>query len=99
MNTMPAANTHLTMAEIRDLVSELNIERARLARSLALAADDKGEEATAVRSYTQTRHDAVVAAINRVAEGTYGMCERCNEPIPYGRLMVMPEVTHCVACQ
>ncbi|MBL0939268.1 MAG: TraR/DksA C4-type zinc finger protein [Gemmatimonadaceae bacterium] len=92
-------NTHLSMSELRGLVSELNTDRARLTRSLTLMADDTGEEATRVREHTQARHDAVVAAIERVADDTYGVCVRCGEGIPYGRLLVMPEVTHCVTCQ
>ena len=45
-----------------------------------------------------THHAAVVSALNRLAQGTYGICVVCQEPIPYGRLLAMPETTYCVSC-
>jgi DnaK suppressor protein len=41
---------------------------------------------------------AVRAALTSVADGRYGVCERCGEPIPAGRLEVRPTATRCVAC-
>ncbi|HEX6051320.1 MAG TPA: TraR/DksA C4-type zinc finger protein [Gemmatimonadaceae bacterium] len=47
---------------------------------------------------TQARYEAIVAALERLVAGTYGTCGACANPIPYGRLLVMPEATHCVRC-
>jgi RNA polymerase-binding transcription factor DksA len=94
-----SADRTLTMAEIRWLVSEMNSERGRLERSLAMSEDDASDGAVAVQSQTAARRDALVAALERVRDGTYGVCERCGHDIPFGRLLVIPEVTHCVACQ
>jgi DnaK suppressor protein len=44
------------------------------------------------------RLDAIEAALERIENGTYGNCTGCEQPIPYGRLLVMPEATHCVGC-
>jgi RNA polymerase-binding transcription factor DksA len=41
--------------------------------------------------------DEVRRARRRVAEGTYGTCEVCGEPIPGGRLEARPWATRCVA--
>lgn len=41
--------------------------------------------------------DEVRRARTRVAEGTYGVCEVCGEPIPEGRLEARPWATRCVA--
>ena len=38
------------------------------------------------------------AAIERIDEGTYGICERCGEDIGEARLKVVPEATRCVNC-
>ncbi len=89
----------LTMNEIRSLVSELNSERARLERSLAMLEDDNRGGGTSVQLQTAARRDALMAALDRVRQGAYGVCERCGQGIPFGRLLVMPEVTYCVACQ
>lgn len=40
----------------------------------------------------------VHAALGRIAEGTYGTCERCGEPIDPRRLEAAPESTLCIAC-
>jgi RNA polymerase-binding transcription factor DksA len=41
--------------------------------------------------------DDVRRARERVAEGTYGVCEVCGEPIPEGRLEARPWANRCVA--
>ena len=51
-----------------------------------------------LESRTQVRYDAVVAALDRLETGTYGICAGCAQPIPFGRLLVMPEATYCVRC-
>jgi RNA polymerase-binding transcription factor DksA len=41
--------------------------------------------------------DEVRRARRRVADGTYGTCEVCGEPIPEGRLEARPWATRCIA--
>ena len=38
-------------------------------------------------------------ALDRLADGTYGICENCGEAIPIERLKVLPFTTYCVRCQ
>lgn len=37
-------------------------------------------------------------ALSRIAQGTYGICEQCGEPIPYARLEVVPYARLCMKC-
>lgn len=37
--------------------------------------------------------------LERIADGTYGRCEECDEPIPPARLNAIPTATLCVRCQ
>jgi len=37
-------------------------------------------------------------ALDRMASGTYGICEECGEPISLKRLEVQPVAKYCVAC-
>ncbi|WP_147916785.1 TraR/DksA family transcriptional regulator [Ruania zhangjianzhongii] len=37
-------------------------------------------------------------ALARIAEGSYGRCERCGEPIPQDRLLARPAARTCVPC-
>ena len=99
----------LTQSQLQQLEAELLAERARLERSMAVpfgdsAADDGAagdpddELGAALRSRTSSRHDAVRAAMQRLADGTYGRCADCGQGIPFGRLLVMPESERCLAC-
>jgi DnaK suppressor protein len=40
--------------------------------------------------------DEVRRARRRIAEGTYGTCEVCGEPIPEGRLEARPWANRCL---
>jgi DnaK suppressor protein len=37
-------------------------------------------------------------ALARVADGSYGQCERCGSTIPEERLAVLPDASTCVSC-
>jgi DnaK suppressor protein len=41
----------------------------------------------------------VLAAIQRVKDGTYGECEECGDQISAGRLRVLPCARLCITCQ
>lgn len=41
----------------------------------------------------------VQAALNRIEDGSYGTCLRCDEPIPEKRLKALPWAAYCVGCQ
>ena len=38
-------------------------------------------------------------AIEKIEEGTYGLCDDCDGKIPAKRLNAVPGATRCVACQ
>ena len=40
----------------------------------------------------------VDAALQRLDEGTYGVCERCGRPIAPGRLEARPTARLCIEC-
>ncbi|HJU90418.1 MAG TPA: TraR/DksA C4-type zinc finger protein [Gemmatimonadaceae bacterium] len=108
----------LTAKQLRELEAELERERTRLERRLAIASETgatSGELppvgdvmhppathdvalAVILENRTQDRYDAIVAALARIEAATYGTCAGCTKPIPFGRLVVMPEATHCVRC-
>lgn len=41
----------------------------------------------------------IIAAQNRLIEGTYGYCTDCDEEIQKERLLKHPHVARCVECQ
>jgi len=60
--------------------------------------DPDGDLRFAIHDRARARHDAIDAALQRIADGTYGRCVGCGQHIPFGRLIVMPESERCVAC-
>jgi DnaK suppressor protein len=46
----------------------------------------------------ESTRDRVRAALERLAEGTYGTCEHCGTAIDPRRLRVAPESTLCIEC-
>jgi DnaK suppressor protein len=42
--------------------------------------------------------EQVLDALCRLEKGTYGICDSCQIPIPYERLLVFPETRTCTPC-
>jgi DnaK suppressor protein len=41
----------------------------------------------------------IVQALERIDNGTFGICELCGEEISEDRLKVRPVTTHCIECK
>ncbi|MBC8327742.1 MAG: TraR/DksA family transcriptional regulator [Planctomycetes bacterium] len=41
----------------------------------------------------------VTEALQRVADGSFGSCDACDDPIPARRLDALPYARYCVGCQ
>jgi RNA polymerase-binding protein DksA len=41
----------------------------------------------------------VEQALDRIEEGTFGICVDCEQPIPWARLEAVPTATRCVPCK
>ncbi|NYI47038.1 RNA polymerase-binding transcription factor DksA [Nocardioides aromaticivorans] len=52
----------------------------------------------ALGAQVRERLAEVDAALERLAAGTYGVCEVCGQPIAEGRLEVRPTARTCVGC-
>lgn len=67
-------------------------------RAVGGSARAHGGLAVALETRMVDRHEMLDSALRRLEEGTYGDCMSCHNPIPYGRLLAMPEATYCVGC-
>jgi DnaK suppressor protein len=54
---------------------------------------------TALDEQGRRELEEIGAALARIDEGTYGVCEVCGEDIGMARLTVMPMARRCVPCQ
>jgi DnaK suppressor protein len=80
--------------DLYDMESERDIEYTDHAQEEAvndtmIAQDERSRRLT----------EEIQAALARLAEGTYGRCESCGEPINPARLEVLPTARRCVSCQ
>ncbi len=82
----PVPEALITQTEIGDVIDQAGDERDR-ELSLLLSGRDK-EKLLAINE-----------ALEKLREGTYGICEECGEKIGPGRIKVMPLAKFCVSCQ
>jgi len=54
------------------------------------------QQAAALAAEAERERDQLLAALDRVAAGTYGVCDVCGRPIPAARLEARPAATRCV---
>ena len=59
---------------------------------------DGDTQAARIASARQALADTALA-LRRMADGTYGTCERCTADIPLERLEILPHARFCVPCQ
>jgi RNA polymerase-binding transcription factor DksA len=65
-------------------------------RRLVVASEEQDQAAQEVHSEAV---EAIRSALVKLTAGYYGVCERCEGPIPFERLEALPAVRYCVACQ
>lgn len=54
---------------------------------------------SSVAESEQLLAEKIRAALKRIENGTYGICQSCGEEIPAARLDAKPSVSLCVTCQ
>ncbi len=57
------------------------------------------ERLLTIRSQLAERKAEMEHALSKVDDGTFGVCERCGQLIPSGRLEAIPFARYCVECQ
>jgi RNA polymerase-binding protein DksA len=100
------------LADRDRLRDELNMAEHELHDLMRDAGDGAGNDQADVGSTTFERdHEMTLAnnaremlaqtqrALTRIENGSYGVCERCGEPIGKMRLMAFPRATLCLSCK
>jgi DnaK suppressor protein len=103
----------LTRRERREIETALTSEIARIRRapalldfpeeSIEMSELIETEIVTGMRApeallQRDARYHTLTKALRRLRDGTYGDCVYCGNPIPAGRLLVIPETEHCLGC-
>jgi len=99
-------------ADVKRLRIELDEVAGDLADLMRDAGESAGSDQADVGSATFERDQEMTIvnnardmleqsehALERIADGTYGVCEMCGNPIGKNRLMVFPRATMCMTCK
>lgn len=95
-------------ARLRDEIVETEAEIVDLLRSDETGGDDQAD--TGSKTFEREHEMSLAAshremlsqterALKRIADGTYGICEICGNPIGKARLQAFPRATLCVTCK
>lgn len=82
----------------RDAASTVELDQAQTGRLTRMDALQQQAMAQASNRRAQLEKQRIHGALRRLAEGTYGDCLRCEEPIQPGRLAADPAATLCITC-
>ncbi|HET8633034.1 MAG TPA: TraR/DksA C4-type zinc finger protein [Gemmatimonadales bacterium] len=102
---------HLTPDELHELWNELRVELERIGGRSAWAyagipsSDLRSPWKSSAADPLQARQAGaperllrLLEALSRMRTGKYGVCQGCRNPIPYTRLLAIPETLACVNC-
>lgn len=90
---------------ILDKLDNYREDLAWLEQSRPPEFSEEAQEETAANSLKaldqQERRELseIVLALQKIEEGTYGVCERCESDIGLRRLTALPMVRLCISCQ
>ena len=48
--------------------------------------------------HAKDKHKKLQIALEQIDDKEFGICIKCQQPIPEGRIMLMPHVKRCVNC-
>ncbi len=97
-------------ARARERVAALQREFAGLAEAASSAGTDDEHDPEGATLAFERQHAAALleaareqvaafdAALERLAEGRYGLCDRCGRPIGVDRLAASPAARTCIEC-
>jgi len=93
---------------LRELVAQVDQASEQEQVVAALLADPREalgqlevvrDVADVVVVWSEAAANEIEAALARMGDGSYGICEQCAAPIRVERLVAIPHARYCVACQ
>jgi DnaK suppressor protein len=72
-----------------DLKDHLDLSRNDLNKQIAFHLNERERQMV----------EAINKALERIEDGDYGICARCEEPIAERRLEILPTALYCARCQ
>lgn len=75
--------------QTEDLPDEVDLASSELNQSMSLRIRDRERELVL----------RIEEALGKIEDGTFGLCEMCNEPIDIKRLEAQPVADMCIRCK
>ena len=89
--------TSALVDQYRDLTKPIAPENAIGRVSRMDAINNKSVNDAALRK-AETKLKGLKSALDRLKDADFGLCVRCNNEIPLGRILLMPHARTCVNC-
>lgn len=91
------SKTESLIVEYKDMSKPVSPENAigRISRMDAI--NNKSITESALRQ-AEVKLAKLNQALNKVGTPDFGICTKCKQPIPLGRILLMPESSKCVNC-
>ena len=92
----------------KKIMDEMEADRSQSASAITDDIGDSIDHATEERSRElfqlmcerdRQKLDQIKQALGRIEDGSYGICEECEEKIGKARLMAMPFTQLCIECK
>jgi DnaK suppressor protein len=89
--------TEKQVAEYKELTKPIEPENAigRISRMDAI--NNKSVTEAALRK-AEEKLEKLRFALTKVGDDDFGICLKCKQPIPLGRILIMPQSRTCVKC-
>lgn len=86
-------------AAFHSRLGELVDQRDALADTTDIASEESDRDMTLrMQDHERKVVDEIRAALKRIQEGEYGVCEACGDEVGERRLMARPTARHCIDC-
>lgn len=91
------AKTEKIILEYKEMTKPVAPENAigRISRMDAI--NNKAVTESALRE-AQSKLEKLKYVLDKVGEDDFGVCKKCKQPIPLGRILLMPHSFYCVKC-
>ncbi|WP_456462324.1 TraR/DksA family transcriptional regulator [Reichenbachiella sp.] len=82
---------------LKDLTKPIAPENAIGRVSRMDAINNKSINEASLRK-AEEKLDKLKVALSKIDDNDFGICVRCKQPIPVGRIMLVPQSNKCVNC-
>lgn len=89
--------TSKKIEEYRELTKPISPENAIGRVSRMDAINNKSINDAALRK-AELKFNNLKVALSKLDDADFGICRKCHQAIPIGRLLLMPQVITCVNC-